>query len=557
MRHIFCSMKTKISTIFFLVVSIFGSCPATIDTVWFSQRSGCEDLGLVDICYVLSSPCTDSTFSIRFQVSTDGGDSWAIRPRTVDFLEGEFGDDVHVGTHCFVWNSLADMEEWQGSNFMIRMFLEWEILHVDSFFEFEESEYLTSGNDAYVDPESLYFVLSQNMPDRNGRFMTVDTFKNDTMGIEFDFKIDPSVGCAYPSDPTGGDGISFIFSPLEPPPMTSGPAMGLLGSQGWGFEIDIFENNCSFSTDNDGNHVAVSVDSVGCMWSSDSIPLSLVQRNVPYELADGNWHHVDIRLSYPQIRFYLDGYLRIHSFLIFLPTPEDIHLGFFGSTGRCHAGHYIDNLIIRRPNFLVTEESEFEAMGTLDTEPPTVHLTCPEPTEDGEFGHFEWTVEDSFPGTGICSLFVEYDGFTDTVTTLANSAEVLVFPSCVSINATVSVPDSFCNRNTSTCSFTSCTSPRGLVICGPTDSFSSCPGQSINFALFDTLCALQIDSVWLSVEKSSGNEYFQTGDSEVIISFSAETTFVLLGGYGSIDGDTTTVYIDSVHYETGCRSRIR
>ncbi len=549
-------MRWSLGTFLILLGSAFGSCLATIDSAWFNQRTDCADHGLVDICYELSSPCVDSIFSVRFQVSTDGGDSWPIRPGSVSYSYGDFGDNVHPGTHCFTWDAGADMEGWEGDDFMVRVYLEWEILLADSFFTFETSRFNRAGNDAYVDPDSLYFVLTQNMDDRNGRLLTDDIFINDTMGIEFDFKIEPDPECLFDGDSTGGDGISFIFTPYVSYPMTEGPAMGFIGSDGWGFEFDIFDNNCGSGTDMNGNHTAVSMDSSRCLWWGDPVPRSLVQRDVPYDMADGEWHHVDIRLMYPRVKVYLDGFLRIHSYLIYLPPVDSVHIGFFASTGRCHAGHIVDNLIVRRPRHTVTDDSEFDAVGIIDTQEPDVFLSCPPPTAGGETCEFVWSVSDMHAGSGgLCSLFVAYSYFTDTLISFGGSIEAEIFPTCEPVVATVSVPDSFCNRGRHSCSFSSCISPGGHIVCAPLDTFTSCPGQPVTFAIYDTLCYLGIDSVWASVRSSSGTSVFATGDLGVVTDYSGDTLFFTIGGYGSSDGDTVIAIIDSVHYSTGCRAR--
>ncbi len=261
---------------------------------------------------------------------------------------------------------------------------------------------------------------------------------------------------------------------------------------------------------------------------------------------------------YPQVRFYLDGYLRIHSYLIYLPEIDTVHIGFFGSSGRCHAGNYIDNVLVRRPRFTVTDESEFEATGILDTRPPAVALACPDPTEAGDTGEFTWAVEDSFPGFGgICSLFVQYPTFTDTLLTMADNIETALFPSCTPVIATVSVPDSFCNRGRTSCAFTTCDSPAGFVVCGPSDSYSSCTGQPVTFGIYDTLCDNIVDTVWATVNMPGPDIHLMTGDAEFVTWTVAETTFVTIGGWSASDMESVTVSIDSVQYDNGCTATRR
>ncbi len=79
------------------------TCTPSIDSVWFSEETECNDSNIVEICYTLSSDCPESTYTISAQMSADSGETWDVPFVTLLDAEGNIGDSVAVGTHCFEW----------------------------------------------------------------------------------------------------------------------------------------------------------------------------------------------------------------------------------------------------------------------------------------------------------------------------------------------------------------------------------------------------------------------------------------------------------------------
>ncbi len=530
----------------------------SVDSVWLWEETDCDGRNIVHICYNLSG----ASASVGLRMSADSGATWGIPLASLWGDSGDVGAGVEPGTHCLDWIMDADAPGMEGYDWLLEVFTN-ETLFVDSFAALDTTEYSINGNDGFVAPDSDYFVLTQNLTWRNGRLMTTDTFYIDTIAVDFDFKFVPG-WCDVPSDSTGADGMSLIFSRLLDPPLSLGGQLGIIGCGGWGVEFDTYNNFCGDPrSDVDGNHIAVSVDDTSCLFlGSEAVPLSLAQVSVPFELADGAWHHASVFVAYPRCRVELDGVVYIDTVFAALPPPFWAHVGFSASTGDCWSEQVIDNLVIRRP-ISVGAFSADTGAAPLDSRPPRVEFLCPpESAFTGDTVALAWSVDDLFWRNDPGTLLVASGPFVDTFI-VADTTMLLPLPGvCGSVWTWISVRDSFCNWGGDSCGFLVCPKPYALWLCPACGAFSACSSQTVTLAVVDSMCEFPVDSagVYLHVVvKHEGGESDTFAQSELSITTTmrGDTSFITIGGIPYSDGDTVTVMLDSIFNVMGCPVRIR
>lgn len=545
--------------IFWLGILSAQETPA-IDSVWFSEEIICNDSNIVSICYILSGDTAD----IIVQISSDGGENWIIAGNNrfdafSDYM-GHIGYDVPPDTHCFQWIMNEDMPGAEGYDWIITVQAR-KILFADSFSTLDTTLYQINGNDGFVNPDSEYFVLTQNTTWRNGRLMTVDTFFCDTLDIEFMFKFIPG-WCDVAEESTGADGLSLIFSPLINPPLAPGGSIGIIGTEGWGIEFDTYNNWCGHShSDIDGNHTAVSIDSVACLFvGTDEVPISLRQTTITFDMVDNNWHYVNVEVRNPHCKVTLDGITYIDEDFSYIPSPFWAHIGISASTGDCYTEHIIDNLLITDPTAVDTLNSSDTAIAPLDAHNPQINIHCPEhySTSPDDTITLNWSIDDLFwrgePGT----LCVEYEETSYCFEVIDTSFDIVIPATCESISINLAIRDSFCNWGYDTCSFRICSPFFGLIECAPCEMFTSCSTQTIAFLITDTVCYSTVESVYFTVEihdSAGGVEIMNiSGPSEnVQLEFIGDTTRAILQDIIFANKDSVLVIMNSVLDDNGCR----
>ena len=533
----------------------------SIDSIWFSEETECDDSNVVEICYVLSSTCSESSYNVSIEIGSDSGSTWVNFGENwfITFADtsGDVGDSVLPGIHCFYWIMSTDFPDTEGYDWMLLVRVS-NPLFADSFSTFDSTLYQINGNDGFVVADSEYFVLTQNTTWRNGRLMTVDTFFCDTLDIKFRFKFIPG-WCDVSDDSTGADGISLIFSPLLDPPLSPGGSIGIIGSAGWGIEFDTYNNFCGNpQSDINGNHIAVSIDSVACLFvGTDSVPVSLQQVNIPFDMVDNNWHDARVIVEYPHCRVILDGVTYIDSDFPDLPAPFWAHIGFSASTGDCYSEQVIDNIVVNRLESI--DSLNDTTYAPLDSHRPIVSIECPESFvySAGDSVYLHWTVDDMFWRNDPETLYIDYDTVHLEFVVWDTFAQIEVPSTCGSVFVSVAVRDSFCNWGYDSCSFVVCPKYEAKVECPATNVFVSCEFQTVEFALIDTICHSSIDSVYFTVNivdfTGDTNSTVLVGPSaNVDVSYSGDSIFIMLYGIGFTDGDSVFTTLDSVRDENGC-----
>ncbi|MGB9561437.1 MAG: lectin-like domain-containing protein, partial [bacterium] len=278
-------MKKNLSTLVVLILFYSRAFAVGIDSVWVKEETICNDSNIVSICYILR----DGPTRISVSVSDNDGMSWGVPLNTLFDASGDIGDSISSGTHCFYWLMSNDYPGHERRDWLVR--IQARSSFIDTFSFLDTTRYMINGNDGYVDVANGYFVLTTPNNDRNGRIMSVDSVYTDTLYVSFDFRMWERGGIIDPLGYQGADGISFILSRYLNPPLALGGAIGIRYTGGIGVGIDNWYNGSP--CDMNSNHIEISIDA-DC--GGTGLPTPLYQTDIPFELIDGNWHHVEISI---------------------------------------------------------------------------------------------------------------------------------------------------------------------------------------------------------------------------------------------------------------------
>jgi formylglycine-generating enzyme required for sulfatase activity len=99
-----------------LLPAILIAAPPVVSEVSFSQRANSN---LVDITYDLADADGDNEFTVTFDVSTDGGSTWPIKPER---WSGAAGSGVKSGkSRQITWDALGDCGRLRSDNVVVRV----------------------------------------------------------------------------------------------------------------------------------------------------------------------------------------------------------------------------------------------------------------------------------------------------------------------------------------------------------------------------------------------------------------------------------------------------
>ncbi len=87
----------------------------SIDSLWFSEETDCNDSNIVEICYILSG----DTANISIRMSADSGQTWDVPLYTFTEDDGDLGDSIAPGLHCFKWIMSEDQHNAEGKNWIL------------------------------------------------------------------------------------------------------------------------------------------------------------------------------------------------------------------------------------------------------------------------------------------------------------------------------------------------------------------------------------------------------------------------------------------------------
>jgi len=118
--------KFWFAVVFVAILSIAAWGQPSIDSVWFSEETDCNNQNIVTICYILSGDTAD----ISVRVSADGGATWTEAGEgwfsTLSDTAGDLGTDIiptAPDSHCFRWDMSEDMPDSEGCDFQVAVSL--------------------------------------------------------------------------------------------------------------------------------------------------------------------------------------------------------------------------------------------------------------------------------------------------------------------------------------------------------------------------------------------------------------------------------------------------
>jgi hypothetical protein len=201
-------------------------------------------------------------------------------------------------------------------------------------------------------------VLTTSAGHQSGSFIYSRPITTDNFNVSFEFKITPNANPA-----NRGDGMGFMIEKNGSHALgNGGGGLGMTGLDGYGVELDLFNNAYPPNAGNgcgdaDNNHV--SVDSLtACLdWNHNAIPTTipppsgdLRNRTPSIDLADGAWHSCVIRKTTGFVSVLIDGGLVVGGIQLpgFQPG-EQYYFGFAGATGDFANQQTIRNVHINFP----------------------------------------------------------------------------------------------------------------------------------------------------------------------------------------------------------------
>ncbi|MCK5832208.1 hypothetical protein KAH81_00910 [bacterium] len=109
----------KYISLFFIIFLLSTALHAdpTIDEIWFSQDTICDDQTIVEICYILSG----ETAHVSAIMSADSGYTWSVPLDSLINDDGDLGFEITPGTHCFEWVMSHDLPDTDGTNWIVQI----------------------------------------------------------------------------------------------------------------------------------------------------------------------------------------------------------------------------------------------------------------------------------------------------------------------------------------------------------------------------------------------------------------------------------------------------
>lgn len=487
----------------FLLFVIFNSlisyCLAqfSLDSVWFSEETGCDGQNLVHICYILSGSIAD----ISIQISADSGASWinAGSGWFVTLLDtvGDLGSSVTPGTHCFYWLMSNDRANEEGDDYFTK-----------------------------VDASGLVFDLSDTNLICNGSFEQ-GFFCWDTRGV---CNIDPvaHIGDSSFHIQTFSEG-QYIF-------------------QNWPLVEEIsyyLEFYARFDYDStSGVLVEVIRDwdplsgyalrgtLIAFRLQKDSIQFSAWDADtmVYYSFPLFVWNKISVfaDVSVRDQTLYVNDepLVTLHSDTSY--TAQWILAGAVSGHHDNYANLYFDDFLLTylESNPYVMSDT---ATGPLDTRGPQVVFSCLDTLATNSSMFFSWTVNDLFWRGAPCSLRISCC-LLDTVMLVSGTSFNWVAPSvgCLSCTAIVAARDSFCNWGYDTCIFVVVAPLEANLVCPVLGVTSACAEQEIIFGV-QIDCGVDSGSTYIVVDST---DTFRLGGSPPHLEYNGVDTLKFVPGPG-------------------------
>ncbi len=481
-------------------------CTVSIDSVWFSEETDCNDSNIVEICYILSSTCPDSLFNVNVRMRPDASSGWMSAGdgwfSTLTDTAGDFGAAVDTGMHCFNWIMNEDTAA-EGR--------EWEVVVTSLFlstFEVIDSFPLDNSHGIAFDGENL--VIAHNDP-----LNTISFIQND-----YPYSVVRSITL---SGISGIEDLEYVDGHLYGNITFSSSVHRLC-------EIDIYTGDIIRSgSDMHSNYISGLAFDGSVFWGgrrlSNHLAYATISSLTPIDFCD-----IDLE---PGGDYWLEGMtwfmyklwavgdgtdgggklyvLDVGSCTLI--DVLDIPFGFYyGPEGLGNDGHhlwYANQSTDHVYKLAVFESNSADtALDPLDSRPPSVHLLCPGDSaiSAGDIVHLEWSVVDTFWNDDPCSLHIYGIGCSyDTTIIVPDTFYDWIVPSataeCDTVWFVVTVRDSFCNWGKDSCAIPPVCRPAWVWIeCAPCGGYTGCYDQIVRWGMWDLDdIPIALDSTYFTV----------------------------------------------------------
>lgn len=204
----------------------------------------------------------------------------------------------------------------------------------DDFSNFESARYST-GSATRHDALNGRMILTPAQTGQAGRIILRRLLPISS----FDVSLRASFGVGGSMTNGGGDGMVFVFGPVDNWPEGGGGTLGFNSSLGFGVEFDTYQN--TEYGDPTHEHIAVikDVSSNHLRYETLAIPT----------LEDGRMHMLHIRLRDKTVSVWIDGQLRLrHTISTF--TDFDGYLAVTAACGSAFNEHILDDIRVAMPS---------------------------------------------------------------------------------------------------------------------------------------------------------------------------------------------------------------
>jgi hypothetical protein len=183
-----------------------------------------------------------------------------------------------------------------------------------------------NGTAAYVASTQSARLTAAGVFNQAGSLVYDDPIALDSFKAQFEFRMGAGGG-------SRADGMGLVLVKDGPSALGRfGGGLGMAGLDGFGVELDIFNNKLCSDTSND--HVGVDLLTICDTGAKTPITLGLADVSGTVDLADAQWHTAEVTLTGGAIRVAIDGNATLSP--VTLPGFVDgssYYLGFTGGTG--------------------------------------------------------------------------------------------------------------------------------------------------------------------------------------------------------------------------------
>ena len=433
-----------IASVLFIAGSVLAE--PTIDAVWFTQETDCDNQDLVHICYYLSG----GPAHVSAIMSADSGATWGVPMDSLIGAAGNLGLDVPSGSHCFDWVMSYDLPDTEGANWMVQVvvvsFLD-TFAVIDSINIASRPQYgwgLAFGDGFYW----IYDYASQYVY----RADCVDPAVCTPIGVmnigEGNCDIDYDDGYIYYGK-SGGNCDKIYRRNIST-----------------GVDQEIADMNWLVpGASIQGVHVIDDTLYAACydnrFWVNKMFTLVF---DLSHSFPITNWDtllvaDLDDCHTYEGMTYACD-YLwgsNNNGRMIRMDVGIPAYTGCYpipntgvGAEGLCWDGRYIwyqnrETDHIYQIMIYDSTSSKGFAMGPLDSRAPEIAMECPETLSVGESYTFHWSYHDDFFVGDPFEVIVHCGAVAETVSTFDTLFEYTVPPECDTLFFQIAARDSFCN----------------------------------------------------------------------------------------------------------------